>query len=36
MTFMFYKILFEKTKFIWDEIDESSADMNKKEQKIFH
>ncbi len=30
-----YKILLEKTKFIWDEIDESSADMNKKEQKIF-
>ena len=33
--FYLYKILFEKTKFIWDEIDESSADMNKKEQKIF-
>ena len=30
-----YNILLEKTKFIWDEIDESSADMNKKEQKIF-
>ena len=30
-----YKILLEKTKFIWDEIDESSAEMNKKEQKIF-
>ena len=30
-----YKILIEKTKFIWDEIDELSADMNKKEQKIF-
>lgn len=30
-----YRILLEKTKFIWDEIDESSADMNKKEQKIF-
>ncbi len=29
------EILLEKTKFIWDEIDESSADMNKKEQKIF-
>ena len=30
-----YSILLGKTKFIWDEIDESSADMNKKEQKIF-
>lgn len=30
-----YNILLNKTKFIWDEIDESSADMNKKEQKIF-
>lgn len=28
-------ILLTKTKFIWDEIGESSADMNKKEQKIF-
>lgn len=33
--FYLYKILVEKTKFIWDEIDESSADMNKKEQKVF-
>lgn len=30
-----YSLLLTKTKFIWDEIDESSADMNKKEQKIF-
>lgn len=30
-----YNLLLTKTKFIWDEIDESSADMNKKEQKIF-
>ncbi|MCM1088331.1 MAG: DUF262 domain-containing protein [Muribaculaceae bacterium] len=30
-----YRTLLVKTKFIWDEIDESSADMNKKEQKIF-
>lgn len=30
-----YNMLLTKTKFIWDEIDESSADMNKKEQKIF-
>ena len=28
-------ILLDETEFIWDEIDESSADMNKEEQKIF-
>lgn len=30
-----YNVLLTKVKFIWDEIDESSADANKKEQKIF-
>jgi len=28
-------IMTENTKFIWDEVDESSADSNKQEQKIF-
>lgn len=30
-----YDLLLKKTKFIWDEVDESSADANKKEQKVF-
>lgn len=30
-----YNLLLTKTKFVWDEVDESPSDMNKKEQKIF-